>query len=298
MVNVGPNARVKLSEFTQPKPHNIDNFLQKHLFILKGNTQEELKEHLNQLSKDILINDLGFIAQACYDKAAKTKAIYSIVLIASSQKTILQDTQFIEKKLESSFKDKKDIKLPSGSFFSPNPSAAMGDLAFVYPGSATSYEGLGQDLFQFFPNLLSDFENRIPNLKDFFGLEYLFPKKQDSTAPSPNIQEDAISMMSAGVLYSTVYTHILTTYFGVQPKAAMGYSMGECSSMWYSFGIWNPGEGTKIFRNSPIFKNKFSGNLELLAEEWNISTEEAKARWQSWILLESKENVEAQLAAF
>ena len=105
-------------------------------------------------------------------------------------------------------------------------------------------------------------------------------------------------MMSAGVLYATLYTHILREYFGVKPKAAMGYSMGECSSMWYAFGIWNAVEGTKVFRNSPIFKNKFSGDLELLAEEWNISTEEAKARWQSWILLESKEKVEAQISAF
>ena len=298
LVNLSFNSRIKLSEASHPKLHKIDNFLKKYLFVLKGNTQKELIENLQLLSKDILDDDLGFIAQACFDKAAKTNATYSIVLIASSQKSILQDINFIEKKLESSFAKNIDIKLPSGSFFSPNPSADKGDLAFVYPGSATSYEGLGQDLFQFFPNLLSDFENRIPNLKDFFGLDYLFPKKQDSSEPSPNIQGDAISMMSAGVLYATLYTHILKEYFGVQPKAAMGYSMGECSSMWYAFGIWNPGEGTKVFRNSPIFKNKFSGDLELLAEEWNISTEEAKARWQSWILLETKEKVATHISAF
>ena len=298
LVNLSSHSRVKLSEYTHPKSHNIDNFLKKHLFVLKGNTQKELTEHLSQLSKDILIEELDFIAQTYFDTAAKKKATYSIVLVTSNQKSILQDIAFIEKQLVVSFKNSTDIKLPSGSYFSPNPSAAKGDLAFVYPGSATSYEGLGQDLFQFFPNLLSDFEHRIPNLKDFFGLDYLFPKKQDSATPSPNIQGDAISMMSAGVLYSTLYTHILTKYFGVQPKAAMGYSMGECSSMWYANGIWNPGEGTKVFRNSPIFKNKFSGDLELLAEEWNISTDEAKARWESWILLETKEKVEAEISTF
>jgi PfaB family protein len=298
LVNLSPHSRVKLSEVTHPKHPKIDNFLKKHLFVLKGNTQNELREDLSLISKEILDDDLGFIAQAYYDKAAKTKAIYSIVLVASSQKSLRQDIGFIEKQLAVAFDKKTDIKLPSGSFFSPSPSAAKGDLAFVYPGSATSYEGLGQDLFQFFPNLLSDFENKIPNLIAFFGLDYLFPKKQDRATASPNIQTDAISMMSAGVLYSTLYTHILRAYFGVKPKAAMGYSMGECSSMWYSFGIWNPGEGTKIFRNSPIFKNKFSGDLELLAEEWNISTKEAKARWQSWILLDTREKVEAHISKF
>ncbi|GER58793.1 hypothetical protein ULMA_09010 [Patiriisocius marinus] len=298
LVNLSANCRVKLSEVIFPKQQQIDNFLQKHLFVLKGNTQNELQESLNLISKAILENDLEFVAQTFFDKASKAKATYRIVLIASTVKSIQQDIRFIERKLEEAFANTTDIKLPSGSFFSPNPSATKGDLAFVYPGSATSYEGLGQDLFQFFPNLLSDFEHQILNLKDFFGLDYLFPKKQNSATPSPNIQDDAISMMSAGVLYATLYTHILREYFGVKPKAAMGYSMGECSSMWYAFGIWNPSEGTKIFRNSPIFKNKFSGDLELLADEWNISTKEAKARWQSWILLETKEKVEAEISKF
>ncbi len=131
MVNLSLHSRVKLSEYTQPKHHQIDNFLQKHLFVLKGNTQKELIENLSILSKDILLDDLGFIAQACFDKATKIKATYSIVLIGSSQKSILQDINFIEKKLEETFADKTDIKLPSGSFFSPNPSAGKGDLAFV-----------------------------------------------------------------------------------------------------------------------------------------------------------------------
>jgi len=38
--------------------------------------------------------------------------------------------------------------------------------------------------------------------------------------------------------------------------------------------------------------------LELLAEEWNISTKEAKARWQSCILLETREKVEAHISKF
>ena len=298
LVNLSLHTRVKLSEFIRPKSENIDNFLQKHLFVLKGNTQKELRENLGIVSKELLVSNLGVVAQMCFDTSLKNQATYSIVLIASSEKSLERDIAFIEKQLEVSFNSNTDIKLPSGSFFSPNPSAAKGDLAFVYPGSATTYEGLGRDLFQFFPNLLSEFEQQIPNSKDFFGLDYLFPKKKALATPSLNIQNDAISMMSAGVLYAKIFTYILRTYFGIKPKAAMGYSMGECSSMWYALDVWNPNEGTKVFRNSPIFKNKFSGNLEVLAQAWDISTKEAKARWQSWILLESKENVSAHILNF
>ena len=70
--------------------------------------------------------------------------------------------------------------------------------------------------------------------------------------------------------------------------------MGECSSMWYSLGIWNH-ENAKIFQNSPIFQNRFSGNLELLAKEWNISSQEAKKRWVSLVLLADRKQVEPLL---
>ena len=298
MVNLGLHDRVQLSEVIRDHKTPIDNYLDKHLLVVKGNNATELKAQLSTLRKDITTDTLNIIAQAYFDKGLAVKAAFHIVLIGVHKKALLQDIKFLEKQLDSAFATTTDIKLPSGTFFTPTPSAAKGDLAFVYPGSATSYEGLGQDLFQFFPQLLNDFETRIPNLKEFFSLNYIFPKKQSSAAKSPPIQEDAIAMMSAGVLYATLYTHILRNYFGVKPKAAMGYSMGECSSMWYAFDVWNPSEGTKIFRNSPIFKNKFSGNLEVLAEAWNISSEEAKARWQSWILLESKEKVEAVITKF
>jgi len=98
-------------------------------------------------------------------------------------------------------------------------------------------------------------------------------------------------MMSAGVFYSANYTHVLRSFFKVEPDIAFGYSMGECSSMWYSLGVWHP-NGAQKFRGSPIFKNRFAGNLELLAEHWGISSEEAKDRWISLVLIAPKAEVE------
>ena len=291
LVNLGLNSRVKLSEATHHPKKIIHNFRNKHLIVLKGNNLEEIQEQLVSCATKNATESLESLAQFYANSYAKTKATYAIVLLGTASKGIAQDIAFLEKNIAQAFASKKRIKLPSGTFFTPTPSAAHGDLAFMYPGSATSYEGLGQDLFQFFPQLLNQFETAIPNLKEFFSLDYLFPKKKATDESSPNLQENAISMMSTGVLYATLYTHILKDYFGVQPKAAMGYSMGECSSMWYALGVWNANEGTKVFRKSPIFKNKFSGDLEVLSEAWNISTAEAKARWQSWILLTDKETV-------
>ena len=170
-----------------------------------------------------------------------------------------------------------------------------GKVAFVYPGSATAYQGLGQDLFQLFPQLHEQFGDLKPNLEEYINSKYLYPKMVSTQEEAPNIYEDTVAMMSSGVFFSAVFTHILRNVFKLEPQIAFGYSMGECSSMWYSTRVWSANE-TKEFRNSPIFKNRFAGNLELLAEHWTISSEEAKASWISLVVLAQKEAVEKLVA--
>ncbi|MFT7588686.1 MAG: 3-hydroxymyristoyl/3-hydroxydecanoyl-(acyl carrier protein) dehydratase, partial [Limisphaerales bacterium] len=177
------------------------------------------------------------------------------------------------------------------SYFTPSPLAQKGKIAFVYPGSANSYIGLGKDIFQLFPELLNHYEKQLDNIDQFICSDYLYPKQVSQLENPPEIFEDAIALMSSGVFYSAVYTKLLKDIFKVQPELAFGYSMGECSSMWYALEVWHP-EGAEKFRNSPIFKNRFSGNLELLAEYWNISTEQAKEKWTSLVLLAPRKEVE------
>ena len=98
--------------------------------------------------------------------------------------------------------------------------------------------------------------------------------------------------MSTGVFHAAAYTHILREYFQLKPQMAFGYSMGECSSMWYALGIWPPSLAQE-FQDSPVFKTRFAGKLELLAEHWDISPEEAQQRWVSLVLLAPRAKVEA-----
>jgi len=72
--------------------------------------------------------------------------------------------------------------------------------------------------------------------------------------------------------------------------------MGECSSMYYANAVWGT-EHTHIFRNSPLFKNGFVGDLNLLAKHWNISSETAKEKWGGLVLLAPRIEVEKLLDA-
>jgi len=269
------------------------------LFLLKGNDAPQLIQGLTGLEEALAkTNNFSLLAKDYFQKSISEKSASCLTLLASDTHELLREIAFFKKTIANAFQKGTDLKTPKGSYFTPHPLVQQGGkVAFVYPGSATAYTGLGQDLFQLFPDLLLHYEGLLGKnqLDQFLRSDYLFPKLQSADAEKPNIYEDAISMMSAGVFYSANYTHVLRSFFQLEPDMAFGYSMGECSSMWYALGVWHP-NGAQKFRKSPIFKNRFAGNLELLAETWGISSEEAKARWVSLVLIAPRAEVEKLVA--
>ncbi len=302
------------------------------LFVLRGLNEVDLTEELTGLESALAAtNDFAELAQEYFQRSAQstpeenvalkriknsnlnlklkpaesppapgvrgseTQADYRLVLLANTPTELKKEIAFFKSQIAHSFQKNQILKTPRGSCFTPTPLAQNGKIAFVYPGSATAYTGLGQDLFRLFPDLLTHFEKLVGDLDVFVNSDYLFPKKQNIHAADPNLYDDTIAMMSAGVFYSAVYTRMLREIFKIEPDIAFGYSMGECSSMWYALGVWHP-DGAEKFRNSEIFKNRFAGNLELLAEHWKVSSAEAKARWVSLILPASRTAVERLVA--
>jgi len=292
--------QMKLSEpIEQTKISRKNSFLHKnilHLFVLKGENESTLNEQLadleTALNSDTILPE---IAAQFYAASKHVSGNLVAVLVGKTKKDLYREIRFFNTKLSHSIQSNSPIKTPKGSYFTPNPLGKKGKLALIYPGSATAYKGLGKDLFQLFPQLIKDFRDIEKDFAKYIAPDYLYPKKKSKYEPDPNLYENAITMMSAGVFFSTMWTHILTQYFGLKPNLAAGYSMGECSSMYYANQVWGTAH-THIFRNSPIFKNRFAGDLNLLAEHWNISPTEAKEKWVGLVLLASKIEVEKLVA--
>ncbi|MCB0521625.1 MAG: PfaB family protein [Lewinellaceae bacterium] len=283
---------------SEAAPVETNAFLQRQapkLFLVQGNDETALTKELDMLSI-ALKSEVGFaqLATQYHEAFLANRGTFRIALIARQPADLAREILFFQKQLGAAFQNNRELKTPGGSYFTPRPLAKKGKVAFVYPGSATAYTGLGQDIFQYFPQLLQHFEKQLGHLDDFVSSDYLFPKQKSSAAAPPDIYQDAIAMMSAGVFYSAVFTQLLRTHFKLEPDMAFGYSMGECSSMWYSLGVWHP-HGAEKFQRSPIFKNRFAGNLELLANHWGVGVEEARERWVSLVLLAPKTKVEALL---
>lgn len=297
IVNGLDGLQIQMSEAVTNHPEQ-KTYLQQHtakLIPLGGKTAEALIQQLDALELALSSEqDLLDIASHFHQKFKKENYPFCTALVAKTKKELNREIQFFKNQIGRAFQDKKTLKTPNGSYFSTTPLGKKGKIAFTYPGSATAYPGLGREVFQLFPLLLPHFEQLTGgiSLDRFVWTDYLYPKTQSKNAKQPDIHEDAIAMMSVGVFYSAVFTHILREQFKLEPDIAFGYSMGECSSMWYSLGVWASDEARE-FQESPIFKSRFSGDLELLAKHWNISSEEAKKRWTSLVLLAPRSKVEA-----
>jgi PfaB family protein len=293
-VNGLDGMQIRLAE-SVPHFKTKNTFLQKrapHFFVLKGDSEGALRQQLSTLKTALeLPATPAEISGRFYQKSKESSAAFGLVLLGSDKSSLQQEILFFEKQLSASFENRKALKTPRGSYFTPDPLGKKGKVAFVYPGSSTGYPGLGRDLFQLFPQLYDHFEKMLPNLEDYLWPCYLFPRKVRAEDPPKNIYDDAVAMMSVGVFFAAAYSHVLREYFRLDPAMAFGYSMGECSSMWYALGVWG-GDEAREFQESPIFKTRFSGDLEVLAEHWGITSEEAKERWVSLVLPAPRERVE------
>ena len=265
------------------------------LFILRGNDNKEILHQISALEIALESKtDLADIAASFY-KNAKTKNGYTLVLVSKTRKALSNEITFFKKKFQNPLVDGMTIKTPKGSYFTNTPMGKKGKVTFVYPGSSTAYTGLGKNAFRVFPHLHKYYEEKLGNLDYFVWSDFLYPRQIRKDATPPAIQGHAIAMMSVGVFHSALYTHVLRDMLKCEPAIALGYSMGECSSMWYSLGVWDPNNSSH-FQSSPIFQDRFAGDLYNLAEHWGVSSEEAKANWVSLILMTSKEAVQPYLA--
>ncbi len=292
-INGVGNIQMQLSS-AAIRQETDSSFLQQqspNLFLIAGNSEEEILNGLNELESSLPETELQTQAQNLHAKFKQKKGKYTLVLIASNAIKLSKEINFFRNQLNQAFENKATLKTPNGSYFTTNPLGHEGKVAFVYPGSATAYTGLGKDSFQLFPELMDTYEEMVGDLDQFINSAYLYPRLKSTKQEDPNIYDNSIAMMSAGVFYSAIFTDILRDKFKLNPDIAFGYSMGECSSMWYSLGVWHP-NGAEKFRKSTIFKNRYAGDLELLAEHWNISTDLAKEKWISLILLAPLAEVE------
>ncbi len=279
------------------------------LFPVFAESKEELKYKLSEISvKADSSSDLQQLAKENYldYKLAENKKFIAVV-IGDTNANIKRESNFLASGIDHAFDSGIDLKTPSGSYFAPEPlgesppdeslPGEKGKTVFVYPGVASAYTGLGQDLFQMFPDVFDFFSAIAPDVGSFVKQRELYPginkklSEKELKIYDKNLRKQIMEISQCGVSFSVIYTMIMTGVFNLFPEYALGYSMGEASMM-ASLMVWeDPAQLGENLKNNDAFSSALSGELTAVRKAWDLPLDYKGEIWESYTLLEDREKV-------
>lgn len=182
------------------------------------------------------------------------------------------------------------FKTPAGSCFTAKPLGDAG-LTFVYPGVGTVYANMFNNLHEYFPALYHQLE-REGDLSAMLQSPQIYAA-DIKTAAGMSLSQQAIS----GVGASYLFTKLLTQVLNINPKMALGYSMGE-AAMWASLDVWQtPHAMINATENSDIFNHAISGELTAVRRAWQLKDNESIV-WNSFVVRADSNEIKALLPEF
>ncbi|MDT3336052.1 PfaB family protein [Shewanella sp. SP1S1-7] len=267
------------------------------LFVpISGDSINELKAKLFQLLSSLEIGALNtsFASNqlAFWFERYDANAPLALVLMAASIDDLKLEANAILAALENDAvrHQGQAFKTPAGSCFTAKPLGDAG-LTFVYPGVGTVYANMFNNLHEYFPTLYHQLE-REGDLSAMLQSPQIYAADV-KTAAGMSLSQQAIS----GVGASYLFTKLLTQVFNIQPKMALGYSMGE-AAMWASLNVWQtPHAMINATENSDIFNHAISGELTAVRRAWQLADDEAIV-WNSFVVRSGSHEIKALLPEF
>lgn len=162
-------------------------------------------------------------------------------------------------------------------------------LAFTYPGLGNVYPGMGGELSALWPELMDEMAARFATVRDQFAPEAWWngsiPTRFDDHRPA------ILGQISVGALTTSLFHKL-----GVQPMAAVGYSMGESAAL-VALGAWSDrDEMTRRLLESPLFAQVLAGPCLAARRLWGLADSEP-VDWVAGIVPRSREEIEAAIGA-
>ena len=267
-----------------------------YLFTIAGDDPASLLTQITALQENITgISCLSQLASNYFQKYQRyQKSTYALAILSRHPEELKREIERAIQGVNIAFNTGKDWQTPLGSYFTINPQGKKGHVAFVYPGSFTSYIGIGRNIFRLFPQLHNDMViksvyNRVANIE-----KILYPRsinklsKRQLETIEQTLINDPVSMLESEVGFAGLMTAILKKYFQIQSPYAFGYSLGE-TSMMLAQGIWTSFKSTSDYlHSSPLFKTRLSGPKNAVRQHWGlplIDENKGEELWSSYILI-------------
>ncbi|MEZ0298361.1 MAG: beta-ketoacyl synthase N-terminal-like domain-containing protein, partial [Candidatus Methylacidiphilales bacterium] len=186
----------------------------------------------------------------------------------------------------------------NGLFFSPEPMAAQGQTAFVFPGSCNHYLGMGLGYAARFPQVLERLDAENQRLASQSMPRWLAPWRLDWPADweaqsNAALLEDQHRMIFGQVTHGVVVNDVLRLFLP-QPDAVIGYSLGETASLFASRTWRGRDELLRRMESTDLFRSQLGGNYEAARRYLNWPAD-APLDWRAAVVNRPAEAVRAVL---
>ncbi len=294
------DRQVRSSRFLQHIPF--------HLFPIAGNNRDDLLQQVDNLQN--IINSGTSPAKAASMTFAnyqrRSQENYTLAILARNQKELVRESEAAIKGVNNAFNNGEEWQTPLGSYFTAKPLGKKGEVAFVYPAAVNSYLGICRNLFRLFPHLqddivLQNLETRVSHVE-----RLVYPRSLNKLSNrqlevlEKQLLNDSAAMFENEIVVARLLSKVLGDNFGVKPKFAFGYSLGEISMM-PAIGVWNQiSQGSNTLNSSSLFAgDRLSGAKNAVREFWQLpSSEESPDNnfWGNYVLIATPSQVRENLA--
>lgn len=165
-----------------------------------------------------------------------------------------------------------------GYFFAPEPLGPDTQVAFVFPGSGSHFVGMGRALARHWPNVFRALDRETEHLASQIQPERFWPLRRDWAAgweadAAARLAADPARLILGQVAYGVAMSDVLRR-LGVQPRAAIGYSLGETTAL-FALRCWRGRD--EMFRrivSSPLLNRELAGPCDAARRAWKLRPEE------------------------
>lgn len=250
------------------------------LFVLEGDDSAALLSRLARLERFLRSADdlLALARQWHQENPPNAGNSYGLALVTRTLGELAQQLPFARRHLNEQPDQRlggigQGAALPPFArdriFYSPQPLGASAKIAFVYPGSGNHFSGMGAGLSARWPEVFRRQDLANLYLRDQFQPQIFWSDK----APEA-LNADHKALIFGQVALGTAFSDLLRS-LGVQPQAAIGYSLGESAGL-FSLGAWTDRDlMLRRMNDSTLFTDDLAGPCHAVRQAWQLKEGEA-----------------------
>ncbi|WP_246545395.1 type I polyketide synthase [Pelotalea chapellei] len=246
------------------------------LFALSGATPAEVSAELDRLQQLISKNSgdsLGSLAFSWFD--SRNPLPHKPLAMAMVARSIEELDALIRQgriALEQGAVADTIPALRDRLFYSADPLALQGTIAFVFPGSGNHYPGMSMELSSRWPQLF-----RRQHAENLLLRSQFQPELFWNNAPSSLIDDNHRAVIFGQVATGCIVSDAVRS-FGVHPAHVIGYSLGESAAL-FSQRAWTDRDGMySRMQDSTLFTHDLAGECRAARTAWGMADNET-VRW-------------------